>query len=226
MEPNPDSRVAPPAEPILDTWQIQRQSSTWTVEPAVSFSSAIAEEVNNWCARAAELSLECFGSWVRPWKIEAYAWQTPESQEIRRVFEWIPGTEVEPFVAHALNEVRAIPSPLYELSLQLDLYVWFRTEKSGRKLERAWLRTSTELDFIGLSDVLAPKLTLSIDHSLCSASTWQRRDNDELHKLNQPLLEKSLQCWEAAFGPIVEVSGVDVFKYGFQRVVDVARGRK
>ena len=203
-----------PLEPLLDTWQVQ-SASWWAIRPAVPKYRS-ASELNSWYAQAAADSLDSLGRWVRPWRIVALIPESKAQSEYRLSYTWEAGSSAEHFLNHALKNVRETSGAIYDLTMELDLKVWFRTLASPEKPVRAWLRMPTDLQIAGPHRDREAFLNLSIGHSVFAASTWQRGSNEELHTLNQPLLGEALRRWEQHLGPIIEVEGVGVFRYGFR----------
>jgi len=202
-----------PVRPLFDTWQVQSASS-WTIRPRVE-GRASARECNAWYAQQAADSLRSLGTWMRPWRVAAYVPETTAHAEQRLKFEWPPDASPAAFLSHVMGQVRETSGRIDDLTMELDLYVWFRTAESPHQPVRAWLRAPTDLQVAGASEGREAYLNLSIAHSVFAAETWQRGNNGELHALNQPLLGQALACWEQNLGPIIEIDGVNVFKYGF-----------
>jgi hypothetical protein len=206
--------LQPPVQPQFDTWRVQNDSG-WVIEPRVPPNSN-PSELNAWYALAAADFLRSFGPWVRPWKFVAYVPATETHEKRHLNYTWKMGESPSLFIDQTLQHIREIPDAIYDLTLSLDMYVWFRSAESPCRPTRAWLRTHTDLQVAGPDPNRDAFLSLSIGHNLFAFSTWQSGENEELHALNQPLLEDGLRRWEQIAGNISEVDGVDVFKYGFR----------
>lgn len=123
----------------------------------------------------------------------------------------------EEYIEKVLNAIREYPHSIEELEMDVDLFVYVRTEESPNQPTRAWVRHLGELVIWGGREYGRPYLFLSMGNTLFYPfSYFPIEDNSELCCLNQPLLENALRKWEQHFGEISELEGLPgIYKYGF-----------
>jgi hypothetical protein len=148
------------------------------------------------------------------------------------LLEWIPEESYDQYVERILLNIRAFEEPIYELSIDIDLFVYVRTQESPKQPIQSWVRIlHSEFSICARLNDKDAGLWFRICHTLFGPGNKEYGpitgpypeeefeeplDNNELQLLNQPLLEKALKRWEEYFGSITEVDGIPgIYKYGF-----------
>lgn len=117
-----------------------------------------------------------------------------------------------------MQAVREYPVPLDTLNIEVDLFVYVRTQESPERPIRAWVRLPrNEFIILGGPENQQPYLRFETGYTLFRPLSKDYEDNSELYSLNQPLLENALRRWEQRFGAICEVDGIPgIYEYGFK----------
>jgi hypothetical protein len=208
-------QYSPPGEPLYDTWGGTKYLNRWCVDSPRTFTSFEAREVNEWFATTLRATLEAFSLFARPWWIE---FTTIFVEGVGPVaLERGPDQSDSDFLEAALQAIRQYEAPIYSLDVEVDLWVYVRTEESPEQPVRTWIRSGSQFTFYGGAENPQPSVCLLVEHSLFAPSNSYGWSNQELHALNQPLLEQALRRWEQQLSPITEVEGGDgIYQYGFR----------
>jgi hypothetical protein len=135
------------------------------------------------------------------------------------VLEWQPGNSYEEYIEQVLKAIREYPAAIEEVAMQVDLFVYVRTQESPNLPVQALVRGLGELLICGGLEYGEPDFCFSVDHTLFYPFSYHNSaNNSELYSLNQPLLENALRRWEERFGSISEVEGLQgIYEYGFKQ---------
>ncbi|MBC6424754.1 MAG: hypothetical protein GDA38_27295 [Hormoscilla sp. SP12CHS1] len=203
-------------EPLWDTWGRKKYAGAWDIAPACDFTSASPQEVNEWIATSLVDTLDAFSHLVRLGKMEFGAIYRDDVDNV--VLEWHQELTYDSYIKQAIAQIREFPAPIYSLDMEVDLFAYCRTYESPDWPVRGWVRVPTSFSISGgMAEDLEPYLSFSIEHTLFCRWSAKGFDNNVLHSLNQPLLEKALRRWEKRVGSLVEFEGFSgIYKYGFQ----------
>ncbi|MCP2728753.1 hypothetical protein [Limnofasciculus baicalensis] len=220
-----------PIKPLYDTWTWNQDGGCWGITPSINLTSICTPEVNEWYATSLTKTLDAFDNLVRAWLVKISPGARDDVEVIH--LEWQEKESYQLYLEKVLNTIRTYPAPVYELSIDVDLFVYVRTEEYPSKPIQSWVRLphSELVIWGGQAHPADPFLYLEICHTLFGPGNKEYGpitgpypeeefeeplDDNELQLLNQPLLEKALKRWEEYFGSITEVDGIPgIYKYGF-----------
>jgi hypothetical protein len=215
----------PCVEPLLDTWGVKKDAADWSISPPEDLSNTSVKERNTWCAEAMMSTIEAFSSLARVFRISFSPIPNPD-QDINvrgKSFEWDFNEPYQNYLKKAYQSLKDYPVDIYILYINVDLFVYIRTEESPDKPIRAWIRefgNSIEIADIQISlEHLMnnePFLYFAMEHTLIYPFSYQGDDNTELFELNQPFLKEALTNWKQKFNAEIETDGIaGIYEYGF-----------
>ncbi|HAZ43755.1 MAG TPA: hypothetical protein DDW76_27680 [Cyanobacteria bacterium UBA11369] len=221
-----------PIKPLYDTWTWNQDAGSWLIDCYLEQAFHSTQEINQWYATSMTKTLEAFSHLARAWQVSFGASYEYQDRIKGCLLKWSPKESNQNYVENILQTIREFPAPIYELSIDVDLFVYIRTEKSPKQPIQAWVRIPhSEFNISARLDDVEALLWFSICHTLFEPGSKEYSpitgpypeeefegplDNNELQLLNQPLLEKVLRRWEEYFGEITEVDGIPgIYKYGF-----------
>jgi hypothetical protein len=208
------NKTATPIDPIKDTWELRKSTGKWFIVLPFDFSSLSIQEVNDWYINTITKMLDAFSQLARVWQVCFHSSYKSEIKGV--VLEWQPENSYEEYIENVLQRIKEYPAPIEEAAMQVDLFVFVRTQESPNKPIRAWVRSPSELLIDGGLEYGEPDLGFSVAHTLFRPSSFYGIDNSELYSLNQPLLENALRSLAERFGSISEVEGLPrIYEYGF-----------
>lgn len=208
------NKIAPPIEPLYDTWGRKKDAGSWCIAPSFEFTSLSTQEVNAWFAISVVKTLDAFSELARPWRVDFNTIYRDDVEGVR--LEWQPGESYQEYVEKVLKAIREYPAPIYSVDIQVDLFSYFRTKTSPDLPVQAWVRLPSEFVIWGGPENPKPYLCFNVEHTLFRSLSKDSEDNKELYFLNQPLLEKALRRWEERVGSIRDVDGLSgIYQYGF-----------
>jgi hypothetical protein len=214
MENEMLNKIAPPIEPLYDTWGGKKDAGSWCIAPSFDFTSLSTEEVNAWFATSVVETLDAFSDLARAWRVYFNTIYRDDVEGVK--LEWQPGDSYQEYVEKVLKAIREYPAPIYSVDIQVDLFAYFRTNTSPDLPVPAWVRLASEFVIWGGSENPQPYLCFNVDHTLFCSLSKDCEDNKELFLLNKPLLENALRRWEERVGSIRDVNGLSgIYKYGF-----------
>jgi hypothetical protein len=199
--------------PLRDTWNYESSAGAWYIDPIAGGAPGSAAETNARLALAVSESADAFSTFASPWSIRFRAHDDPVDDHAAS-----PDTSrlSAQLLEHALDRLLSRSEVVDSVDVEFDTNAFIRTPTS-RAPVRAWVRLPTELR-IWSHESGAPYAAFSMAHTLFAPEGPLGEDNDELFRLNQPLLERGLRRWEERLGPIVESEGLHgVWRYGFRR---------
>jgi hypothetical protein len=199
---------------INTTWQ-PSDNSDWVIELSVDFSSNSTKDINAWYKESMIKTLDAFSELIRIWKVALIP--SPESVDNIVVIDWQQEESYQEYLENVNKQIELYPSTIEEIELKIDLQVFVETSDClDSNPTFGWIRYGDEI--IIRAEDGNPYLYLSLKHTLFAPFTLElEEDNNKLHLLNQPFLEKSLKSWEKNFGSISEYDGSPkVYKYGFK----------
>lgn len=204
-------KTAKPIEPLYDTWSFRSAGDNyWWINPP-PFKSNSTAEINSWFATTAKNTLDAFFELARVWKV--YIAPNYQSEIGGMVLEWKPGESYENYVENAIHAIREFPASISEVELQVDMFVYVRTQSSPNQPVRGWVRYLGDFSITDLMDC-EYGLSFGVHHSLfCSDS--HEGDNRELYYLNQPFVSYAFKQWQEKCGAINETQGQWTYEYGF-----------
>ena len=200
---------------LKDTWGHVGYNNEWVIVSSVDLTSATIQEINSWYIDTVQKTLACFSTFARPWKIVIIPHYESEGKLVS--IRWQENTTQVDFINEVINCVQNYSFLIQELEIKVDLNVFVKTLNSSDILQKNWIRCGDEIVICGELKDIDCYMYLSLKHTLFDSDTCElEKDNNELHFLNQPLLEQSLKFWEYQFGSITEFDGYgSIYKYGF-----------
>ncbi len=206
----------------MDTWTVRSDVASWRVLVSGAPASRERGDLDAFTAEITERSLLVLHPFARPWRATLNACH--DDPEPVRAMEWRPGESVAAFVSQIAAAIRGSSSAVLSLEIDLDLHAFCRTPASPVRPVRVWLRLPTLLTVRAPSEedgvLEAASLLLAFDHTLFQLWQTPEEPNDELHALNQPLLEGALRDLEGAIGAVEVSRGHQAFRYGFESTPD------
>jgi hypothetical protein len=190
-------------EPILDSWRMHREAGSWRWYIRPEPHSGTVTGFNRWAAHHAALLIAALTPLVRIYRGFAGALEIP----IRT------GESHDAFDRRLLEAIRRAPDTVTSIELSLDLWAYARTLDSPTTPVRGWIHGIGKAYLL-----LAPPSfgAFDMDCTLFVDTEESDEPNEELHRLNQPLLRRALAAVESTWGPIVEFEGMDgVSETGF-----------
>jgi hypothetical protein len=204
--------------PLKDTWQTRKfRDITWGMEPVFDFSSMSAQDVNSWFADSFVHVINISPEFIRVEKVN-FVTDHMHSDGVEPVtLAWDYGVPQEVYTKEVVLSIQRYQAPIYELTVELGLLVYVRTQESPNKPVLGWVSNLASFDFHGGPEYGDPSLRLEINTTLfCSDAYDGRLLNEELHELNHPQLSAFLRGWERAFcSEIVPDAPLTSYKYGF-----------
>ena len=195
-----------PIEPIRDTWEIRGDVATWYINFKAGFATLSTQEINAWYAKSFFKILDSFALFARLWQVRFRS--NAKSKTDEQTMKWESGIEYEKYIDMILESIKNFPDAIEQLELNLDLYVFVRTEESPDKPIQSWVRHMGNMAIRAGKEsekYAEPVVYMDIDHTLFCPSSMCEVDNSDSYNLNQPLLEKALRNWEQKFGIINEI---------------------
>ncbi len=220
-------------EPLLDTWGAKKNGADWCISPAVDLTNSTVKERNTWLAEAMMSTIKAFAPLARAYriyfdpieKIDKLSQGEPADDVIDGILmQWDFEESYETYLERAFQALKSYPLDIYILYIDIDLFVYVRTQKSLNKPFRTWVRRLSESIVIAklqisLDDLMnyEPFLYFAMGHTLIYPYYDKfDDDNTELFELNRPLLAAALRNWEQAFNFEIETEGFPgIYKYGF-----------
>ena len=206
----------PVVEPILDTWGSKKSAGYWGLDGNLEWRDFSVEEINAWFAQSLAKTLDAFSSLARVYKLVLLE-QAELGANIGGSFRLESDFLYEEYIESTLNKIKQYPTSIYEVQIELDMFVYVRTPTSADEPIRAWVRNLGDVSInIDREDECAG-LWLNMEHTLFYPFSYQNNeDNTELFELNQPLLENALRNWEQKFNSRIDIEGLPgIYKYGF-----------
>lgn len=206
----------PVIEPLYDTWGNKKSAGYWGLDGELEWRDFSSQEINAWFAESLVKTLDAFSSFAR---ISHILWRNGENNRGNIGFRL--GLEsyssYDEYLEKVFQCLKNYPILIEEIEIQIDIFVYVRTNTSPDNPIRAWVGNLGEISINVDQEDEGAYLWLSVEHTLFYPFSYQNNeDNSELFKLNQPLLEEALQNWEQKFNSRIEVEGLPgIYKYGF-----------
>lgn len=215
MQHQPIDKTLAPIKPLLDTWGWKQETGSWCIAPCLDLSCFSTQEFNAWFATTIVKTLDAFSELARAWRVFFGTIYRDDVEGVK--LEWELGDSHENYIETVLKAIRDYPAPIFELALEVDLFVFVRTQESPKLPIRAWVRLPrNEIFIVGAAGGREPYLCFETGYTLFRSLSRDYEDNTQLYSLNQPLLENALRRWEEHFGSICEVDGIEgIYEYGF-----------
>jgi hypothetical protein len=217
------------ADPIKDTWIWNQDTGSWSISLPYNINHLSTQESNEWYATILSKTLDAFYDLARVWRVHF----GPVENKVAYIvdFRWQQEDPYKEYISKVLKIIRDYPTKIFEIGLDVELFVYVHTQESPEKPVQEWVRLQHNEFFIhgGLS-----YLHFDIGYTLFGPGNRDygpltgpypepdedfiySLDDNKLQLLNQPLLEKALKQWEECIGhPISEVEGIPgIYKYGF-----------
>ena len=210
------NKYSPVIEPLYDTWRIKKSAGYWGIDGQLEWRNFNIHEINNWYAESLIKSLDSFSSFARIWSVNII--NGGESRgEIGYDLKLKSHSSYNEYIQNVIATIKQYSIPIYEIRIQLDMFIFVRTNASPNKPIRSWVRYLGELYINVDSEEENAYLWLNMEHTLFYPFSYiGNQDNYELFELNQPLLEKALRSWEKKFNSSIDVEGLPgIYKYGF-----------
>lgn len=209
------------SKPLLTTWGYQQDVGKWDVEFSIDFISRSVEEQKNSCKEIILKTLDAFKTLARVNRFAIFP--SPELKPKLDVLfiKWEQKEDYEDYIKRFIKTLLTYPVEIYEIEILVDLNVFVYIEKSPNIPVRSWIRCiepSTQMGRFSIYNWIEEEagMIFAIEHTLFYPFSYQGEDNDELFKLNQPLLEEALKNWENQFNAEIEADGLPgIYKYGF-----------
>ena len=214
-------------EPLLDTWGAKKNVGDWCLSPAVDLANSTVTERNTWLAEAMMSTIKAFAPLARVFAISFNP--IPGSDEYKKVegktFQWDFDEPHKNYLERAYQSLKDYPVDIYILYIDIDLFVYVRTQESKNKPIRAWVRRLSESTVIADLQIsldrlmnYEPFLYFAMQHTLIYPFCYYQdyEDNTGLFELNRPLLAAAVKNWEQAFNTEIEIDGLgSIYKYVF-----------
>ena len=199
-------------KPLHDTWNIRADTGAWSINLSLDFASLSAQDINAWHEKTFVGTIESFSELIRVYEVDII---TDREGTEGTALKWTTNSSYNEYVRKTAKKIKEFNAAIDTLEIQVDLFVFIRTEESPETPVRGWVRHLGKFAFCSKTFTGKPYIYFEIDHTLfCSSSSYE--DNTELYDLNQPLLEKALRNWEQKVGTINEYDGLEgIYKYGF-----------
>jgi hypothetical protein len=215
-------------------WTWNQDAGTWSIEHKLVNPFNSMQELNTWYASSMTKTLELFSDFTRAWRVSFGNISTSQDAPDLVALEWKNNESNELFLDNALTAIREYSAPIYDLSIEIDEFVYVRVQESLKIPVQSWIRKRfSEFTISAEIDDIRASLWFSICHTLYGPADKDYSpitgpypepdedfkfdlDNNELQLLNQPLLDKALRKWEEYFGSDIEAEGIPgIQKYGF-----------
>lgn len=205
----------PVVEPILDTWGGKENAGNWGLDGKFEWEDFSTEKINAWYAESLNKTLDAFSSLVRAWEIVLIN-DGASRGDIGGVFELRLHNSYEEYVEEILNKIKKHPFPIYEIKINVDMFVSVRTVTSSNP-NRSWIRNLGEFYIYVEQEDRETYLYFDMENTLFYPIDYRfDKNNTELFNLNQPLLEEALKNWEEKFDSSIDIEGLPgIYKYGF-----------
>jgi len=190
-------------EPILDSWRMHREAGSWRWYIRPEPASGTVAGFNRRAADHGARLVAALKPLVRIYRGFVGAVEV----SIRR------HEPHDAFDRRLLEAIRRAPDTVTSIELSLDLSAYARTINSPTTPVRGWIHGIGKAYLL-----LAPPSfgAFDIDCTLFLDTEESDQPNEELHRLNQPLLRSALAAIASIWGPIVEYQGMDgVSETGF-----------
>ena len=213
----------PCVKSLLDTWGIKTEAGCWDMDLQFDYHNNSVEEYNCWYATVVEGTLEAFSSLIRVNRIRIKTISSAKNESKGTIAEWQTDKLYEEYLDNVFKTIKEYPTEIESISMNVDFFVYFRTEKSYPEPIRAWIREFGQSINIGVFEIYLsldehePGAIFFIDNTLFYPFSYpEGEDNTELFSLNRPLLEEALKNWEQKFNAEIEADGLPgIYKYGF-----------
>lgn len=206
----------PVVNPVCDTWGVKKSAGYWALDGQIEWDNLSVEEINAWCANSLVKTIDAFSSLARICEVVLIN-DGEFKKDIGNIFKLELDVPYEDYLRNTLKEIKKHHISIYEIQIELDMFVFVKTDTSPDKPIRAWVRDLGDISInIDREDEDAG-LWLNIEHTLFYPFSYQNsEDNSELFELNQPLLEEALRSWEQKFNSSIDIEGLPgIYKYGF-----------
>ncbi|MEM7590156.1 MAG: hypothetical protein AAF383_01300 [Cyanobacteria bacterium P01_A01_bin.83] len=206
----------PVIEPLYDTWGGKKSAGYWGLDGELEWRDFSAQEINAWFAESLAKTLDAFSSLAR---ISHILWRNGENNRgsIGFRLELESYSSYEEYLEKVFQCLKNYPILIEEIEIQVDMFVYVRTNISPNKPIRSWVRGFGDISINIDQEDEDAGLWLNMEHTLFYPFSYQNgKDNSELFELNQPLLKEALKNWEQKFNSRIEVEGLPgIYKYGF-----------
>jgi hypothetical protein len=227
------SKETPLTEPLYDTWTWNQDAGTWAIEYNLRQVINSAPDLNAWYAESMVKTLKAFEHLTRAWRVGFGATYEHQDKVDSLLLEWKIEEPYSQYLEGVLQRIREFPVPIYEISIDVDEFVYVRTKESSQPIQSWIRRPHSEFNISGEMNNMVAGLWFNLCHTLYGPGSREYSpltgpypepdedfkfdlDNNELQLLNQPLLEKALKQWEERISPISEIQGMPgIYKYGF-----------
>jgi len=203
-------------KPLYDTWRIKKSVGYWGLDGQLKLQSFSVQEINAWFAESLIKTLDSFSSLSRISKLTLLE-DSESGVDTGGILKLESNISYKKYIQNSLKSVREHAIPIYEIRIELDMFVFVRTESSPVKPIRSWVKELGDIHInIDREDENAG-LWLNIENTLFYPFSYKgSQDNTELFRLNKPLLEEALKNWEQKFDSPIDVEGLPgIYKYGF-----------
>lgn len=198
---------------LAEATQNNQVVGTWGFNSNKDFSRSTPEETNVWFFEQVFNFLRAFFGLVLPDNLEVITYNA--SQHIKK-----ENLEQQTFLDELMLIMKNLKEPIWTLRLNLNLVGFVRTHHDPDNVVRIQIQEPSSFIVWGGPDETGFQ-NFSISHTLFTDSALEGTD-EMLWSVNQPLLEKALQKWEAQTGQLIEVvesnsNQASVFRHGFKR---------
>lgn len=185
---------------VQDTWGPLRAEASWAFD---------AMDVAGWPQRSIQHLYRALGddACVRAVDIESGDFGPGD------VLELAPAAGVVSEEA-AIAHVGAFSGEIGTLAFELLLRAYVRRVPNAPP-ELAWVDEGTEVTLLPGNGAMRAEARLILEHSLFRQTSPTGLANDELYRLNAPILQRLLERFAAEFGPLVEYEGPGAVPTGF-----------
>lgn len=207
-------RDADTLQPLLETWRRFKYAASWLWTPRSRPVGETPQALNAWGVAQLNEVFHTLSPLMRV-RTALFLGRPDAPPPPVSKFTWAGHEEPHAkFEQKLIDFMKECPIALGSVEMTFDLHVWVHLELRQAPV-RGWVdeAANVDLDF----EPRSPYGALSMNHTLFRDGATHGDSNAELHRLNNPLLKKTLEMIESRLGTIDEVEGLpDVTRTGFE----------